>query len=331
MNSALSGNSRMPFMQQQPHANSLNLGFGQSQAQPFYTSLGNPSLTFPPPSSAPQSLMSLNQSMMSNNGMNDYLDQHMNLSQQNMNAQQLNNNNFVQSSTPDQSKSLGSLTVADLTSLLQPMQTSIEEMKTTINQQMGALQTKVQVLENELKREVTKNEQLTGVIVTMQKSLNMIDADKRVTNLMINGLPEEEMRDADDEILDDDQSKMKCLLHSIGINDIDASIDEFEFTRIGIPAEGKKRLLKINVGNKETRDKICKETKKVKLLPAPWKYVYINKDVHPVYLKENQRIRKKMQELKKNPGYEHDTGRVKLENGMLMVDGAMVDQNLFLI
>ena len=180
-----------------------------------------------------------------------------------------------------------------------------------------------------LKKEVTKNEQLTSVIVTMQRSLNMIDSDKRVTNLVINGLPEDEMQNDDDIDLADDKDKFKCLMHKIGINDIDEQIDEFEFARIGAPADGKKRVLKINVGTKDSRDKICKESKKVKLLPAPWKYVYINKDVHPVYMKENQRIRKKMQELKKVPGYEHESGRVKLENGMLTVDGSTVDQNLF--
>ena len=79
------------------------------------------------------------------------------------------------------------------------------------------------------------------------------------------------------------------------------------------------------------RDKICSESKKVKLLPDPWKRVYINKDVHPVYLKENQRIRRRMQDLKKVPGYEHESDRVKLENGLLTVDGATVDQNLFQI
>ena len=107
--------------------------------------------------------------------------------------------------------------------------------------------------------------------------------------------------------------------------------DTFEFSRIGNPVNGKTRLLKINVGSKEMRDKICDESKKLKLLPDPWKKIYINKDVHPVYLKENQRIRKAMQELKKVPGYEHQTGRVKLENGKLTVDGRVVDNNLFLI
>ena len=69
----------------------------------------------------------------------------------------------------------------------------------------------------------------------------------------------------------------------------------------------------------------------MKLLPAPWKYIYINKDVHPVYMKENQRIRKKMQELKKVPGFDHESGRVKLANGILTVDDVAVDQNLFQI
>ena len=327
MNTTSSGNSRMPFMQQQ-QANPLNLGFGQTSAQPFYASLSNPSLSFPSPGTAVPSMVSINHSLSSNNPMNDYLDQHMHPSQQSMNNQQMNNNNYVQSTTPDLSKSLGSLTVADLTNILQPIQSSIEDIKTTLSQQMGTLQTKVQVLENELKKEVAKNEQLTDVIVTMQKSLNMIDADKRVTNLIINGLPEEEMINEDIDLVDD-KAKFKCLMHKIGIGDIDEQIDNFEFARIGIPAEGKKRVLKINVGTKDRRDKICKESKKVKLLPAPWKLVYINKDVHPVYMKENKRIRKKMQELKKVPGYEHESGRVKLENGMLTVDDAVVDQNLF--
>ena len=159
-----SGSSRMPFMHHQQHTNSLNLSLGQAPVQPFYTSLGNPNLSFPASGTTASSMISPNQNSFPSNPMNDYLDQHMHSSQQSMNTQ-----NYGQPTPPDQSKSLGSLTVADLTSILQPIQSSIQDLKTTINHQMGALQTKVQVLENELKKEVTKNEQLTSVIVTMQK------------------------------------------------------------------------------------------------------------------------------------------------------------------
>ena len=123
---------------------------------------------------------------------------------------------------------------------------------------MGALQNKVQVLENELKKEIVKNEQLSSVIVTMQKSLNTIDADKRVTNLIINGLPEEEITNDEEELVDD-KAKTKYLLHSIGINNIDPHIDGFEFTRIGTRVEGKKRVLKIDVGSKDIRDIIFRD------------------------------------------------------------------------
>ena len=130
--------------------------------------------------------------------------------------------------------------------------------------------------------------------------------------------------------LTNDKDKFRHLLHKIGVNDLDADIEQFEFVRIGEQKNnGRNRIVKINVGSKEIRDKICKESKKVKLLPDPWKLVYINKDVHPVYLKENQRIRKRMAELKNVPGYGHETGRVKLENGVVTVDGNPVDKNLF--
>ena len=213
MNSSFSGNSRMPFMQQQQLDNSLNFSFAQSQAQPpFYTSVGYPRVSFPTPGTTAPSLMSTypNPNLMSSNAMNEYVDQHLQQQQMQQNAINLQqNNNIEQATLPDQNKSLGALTVADLTRILQPIQTSIQEIKTTINHQMGALQNKVQVLENELKKEVSKNEQLTSIMVTMQKSLNMIDSDKRVTNLMINGLPEDDLADTHDTPLVEDQDQRR--------------------------------------------------------------------------------------------------------------------------
>ena len=78
------------------------------------------------------------------------------------------------------------------------------------------------------------------------------------------------------------------------------------------------------------REKIKEQSKKLKLLHQPWKSVYINRDSHPVYLKENQRIRKRMKDLKSQPGFEHETNRVKLNDNIICVDGTEVDRNLFL-
>ena len=314
--------SQQPMQQQhQQHTNPM-LPIGSSQPYSFFTGLGDPNHTFTPPFNISSS----------SNPMNDYYDQNINQTQPDVSQTQTNNNNMVIGShIADQSKSLSSLTVADLVQILQPIQTSVQELKSSVDKQLGLLQNKVNVMEGQLKKEMAKNDQLTGIIVNMQKCLNQIDSDKRITNLMINGLPEEEMMD-DQISLPTDKEKFHHLLQKIGINDLEQSMEQFQFSRIGERTNnGRNRLLKINVGSKEIRDKICNESKKVKLLPEPWKMVYINKDVHPVYLKENQRIRKKMAELKRTPGFEHETGRVKLENGVLMVDGRQVDQNLFLI
>ena len=52
--------------------------------------------------------------------------------------------------------------------------------------------------------------------------------------------------------------------------------------------------LKVNIGDNLTRKKILDIAKRLKLLESPWKLVYQNRDIHPVYLTENQRIRNKM-------------------------------------
>ena len=270
---------------------------------------------------------------VNDNAMNEYYDQHIR-SQQNQDQNDRNQQNQAENigaNIADQSKSLSSLTVADLVQILQPLQNSINEVKTTIAQQLAPLQKKVNVMENQLKQEINKNAQLTSVVINMQNSLNHVDAEKRTTNLIINGLLEADINPGDNSPpLTNDKDKFRHLLHKIGVNDLDADIEQFEFVRIGEQKNnGRNRIVKINVGSKEIRDKICKESKKVKLLPDPWKLVYINKDVHPVYLKENQRIRKRMAELKNVPGYGHETGRVKLENGVVTVDGNPVDKNLF--
>ena len=123
---------------------------------------------------------------------------------------------------------------------------------------------------------------------------------------------------------------MNFIIKSIGIQDIpEDAVQGFEYVRIGEANNERTRNLKVTVGNKTMRDKICKESSKVKLLASPWNKVYLNKDSHPVYVKEGQRLRKKMRELKARPGFEHQTGRVKIIKGLLQVDGNTVDRNLF--
>ena len=90
MNTSLSSNSRMPFMQQNDTLMSGNF------SQPFPTGHGSTSFSFPHPTNigvAPQNIST-------DNAMNEYLEQHL---QQNTNIQ---NHTDLVSNTPDQSNHL---------------------------------------------------------------------------------------------------------------------------------------------------------------------------------------------------------------------------------
>ena len=234
--------------------------------------------------------------------------------------------NNYQNHNTEHDRSNAPVTVNDLTRIIKPLQDKMDNIDTYIR----SLDTRVKTVENELKKEISKNEHLTEVIINMQKALNKIDSKSREANLMISGCSEDDIHIEEDVTLTDDKKKLTYLLNSIGITDIpETTINNFEFTRIGTPSNNRIRLLKVFVKSKELRERICKESSKVKNLNHPWRKIYINRDAHPVYLKENQRLRKKMKDWKSKEGYEHSTGRVKIINGLLQIDGQTIDKNLF--
>ena len=76
---------------------------------------------------------------------------------------------------------------------------------------------------------------------------------------------------------------------------------------------------------------MIKNAPKIKRLDKPWNNVYINRDNHPVFHKESQRLRKKMNDLRKLPEFqENSKNRVKIVKGVLQADGITVDKNVFL-
>ena len=104
-------------------------------------------------------------------------------------------------------------------------------------------------------------------------------------------------------------------------------MDTMDISRMGVEKVGYNRVVKIVLPSVEVRNEFLKNTSKMKDCQDPWKKVYIKKDQHPVYLAENNRLRKKATELKKKPGYENK--EIKIFNGKLTVDNNEVDRNLF--
>ena len=88
----------------------------------------------------------------------------------------------------------------------------------------------------------------------------------------------------------------------------------------------KPRLLKVGVLSKDNRNNILKKAPSLRQKNEPWKNIFVKKDLHPVYRKENGRILKKMKDLKENNPPETE---IRIVNGALTVDGNIVDRNSF--
>ena len=188
---------------------------------------------------------------------------------------------------------------------------------------------KVTLLENELKDTVEKNKQLSDVVVNMMKSINKIDSGDRSKTIIISGVKEDVIVEEGRQF-NNDTDKLEHIFSKIGLDE-NVNINDCVIERIGNPNPNhKKRLIKVNVGTNEIREKIMEECKKLKNIQDPWKNIYINRDAHPVYAKENKRIRDKVKMLKAQPGFSHESNRVKIVKGHIQVDNVITDRNLFL-
>ena len=105
------------------------------------------------------------------------------------------------------------------------------------------------------------------------------------------------------------------------------SLGNIEISRIGRPREGMDRMIKVSFPNTEARNDFVKNSSKLKAASDLWKKVYVRKDQHPVYANENNRLRKKVGVLRRDPANANKD--IALKDGKLTVDGHTVDHNLF--
>ena len=185
-------------------------------------------------------------------------------------------------SEEDMNNPLQSLTLRDMWRVLvQPLSAKIDNLENTVTQRVDGLNRRVQVLENELSKEVTKTDHLTNTIINMQKSLNRVDANERANNLIIMGLPEEPISNGTSELTTDIE-KFSHITRSINLPDIaENHVSTYTYARIGQQTtNGKPRNLKISIPDKDKKDAIKTNAKQLKQLMDPWKKIFINKDTH---------------------------------------------------
>ena len=229
----------------------------------------------------------------------------------------------------DLTKSVNDMTLGDIVNVIRqiitPISEKLDKLEHYITTNVEAQNSKLELLKAHVKEKEQTIETMSQIIINMQTSLNKIDSDKRITNVMVAGLSENVVIDNEDE-LSNDAEKIERLLQ---VMDMDRGtleqVETFEFTRIGQENDTMTRLLKVNVKSKATRDKILEKAKELKNKNEPWKKVYVKKDVHFVYAKENQRLNNRRKELRE----QNPNGDIKIHNGKLLIDDRVVDRNMF--
>ena len=259
--------------------------------------------------------------------MSPLLHQHMSSTQQ---SQSIEPSQFLASDTDfDINTPISAMTAGQMLALIQsqtkPLEMKVESIDQKLGKEITGLKTRINVLENEVLEEKQKNETLTQIVVEMQKSLNKIDSTDREKNLIISGLPEDEI-EVDGVLLKDDLEKVGKMFNLIEIGGGPWNVE-----RLGKPTtNGKTRIARVVFPDREMRDKVVERSTRLKDLGEPWKKVYLNRDKHPVYRVENNRLRRKMNEYRKKPEYQEDSKtRVKITKGELLVDGSVIDRNMF--
>ena len=97
---------------------------------------------------------------------------------------------------------------------------------------------------------------------------------------------------------------------------------------MGRQRAGSHRAIKMCLDSKDVRDTIMRNARRLKGLSAPWANIYINKDLSPVLVQENKRLREKKKRLSSSDDMKDKD--VRIEKGRLKVDDEVVDQSIFI-
>ena len=226
---------------------------------------------------------------------------------------------------------LSSINVDQLTNIINacinPVKEEIQEVKNLLTEKVTVLENKVNLLEKENEQLKEGNSVLTGIVVNMQSSLNRMENEGRSQNLIISRIPEGDMQ-GDDDVLHDDKAKVSYVMRKLNLESVDFC-DNMSVERIGRVNPGKTRFVKVKLPSKDVRNDVLNKKGILKTLEEPLKQIFIKKDLHPVYQKENERLYKKMVDLKKDAANEGK--EIKITNGKLLIDSVEVDKNTFLV
>lgn len=166
------------------------------------------------------------------------------------------------------------------------------------------------------------NQMLRKTLAQQQRFLETLDEDRRATNIIVLGLPEDVDMPYGERSLATDEEKWQGVLEEIAITE-PIVVDNIQ--RLGKVRSNGPRPTKITLRNAFDRQKILQSAKKLDNSPEPFKSIYLKKDTHPAVRREMGRLWETFRKEKNKPENESRTVEFNRRNRQVLVDGQVVD------
>lgn len=187
------------------------------------------------------------------------------------------------------------------------------ELRRTIMSSETSMNTKLADVQDKIDKQA-------DIIMHQQLFLESVDRKERETNLVVLGVPDEQLA------LDgatNDGDKIEKVWEAMG-----DSTEVRSHRRLGRydPGSTRARPILVTVATKTLRDNVIEKSRKLKDRPEPYKKIYVKKDTHPAVRKEWQRLRNAETAEKERPMNQGCVIRLDTKERKLYRDGVVIDR-----
>ena len=199
------------------------------------------------------------------------------------------------------------------------IEAKLDDMLTKWNEEKEELHTQIK----ELKKD---REKMTEILSQHQRMLESLEAERRAANIIMTGVPEENLEDAVTDV-----SKAKLVLSTIGHQNVPiksvqrlGAAQRERRTPVG-DSRPYRRPLKVVLANADDRQGVLESTNRLKNSDTAFRSIYIKKDVHPLVRKELDRLRSVTKREKERPENQGKDVSYDYKERKVYVDDVVID------
>ena len=199
------------------------------------------------------------------------------------------------------------------------IESKLDDMLAKWNQEKEVLNKQI----NELKRDRDK---MAETLSHHQRMLESIESERRAANVIMTGVPEEQLGEANSDI-----DKVNLVLSAIGQQNVEVKSVE----RLGAQHQDRRpppggarpyrRPLKVILKNPDDRRGVLDSARRLKTSDAAFRSIYVKKDLHPLVRKEFDRLRGVAKREKERPENQGKNVRYDYKERKVYVDDIVVD------